>query len=91
MFTGEYPHSGTDHAALYSRQIFTERVMSEVHEQLVAALRAVVAQSPDAHVLVVHALEDVEREQPAWPWRSGEEVPGPYAPNTWSIYAQRTH
>jgi len=65
--------------------------MLDVHEQLVAALRAVVAQSPDAHALVVHALEDAEREQPARSPRSGEEVPGPYAPNAWSIYAERVH
>src|SRR5690349_4539403 len=50
--SGEDPHRGTDHAALYSRQIFPEGAMSQVHEQLVAALRAVVAQSPDAHALV---------------------------------------
>ncbi|KAB1072470.1 hypothetical protein [Methylobacterium planeticum] len=65
--------------------------MSDVHDQLVAALRVIVAQNADAHALVVHALEDVEREAPAPQVPADAEVPGPYAPNPWSMYAGRTH
>ena len=65
--------------------------MLDVHEQLVAALRVIVAQDADAHALVVHALEDLEREKPALLARASDEVPGPYAPNSWSMYGQRTH
>jgi hypothetical protein len=65
--------------------------MSDVHEQLVAALRAVVAQNPDAHALVIHALEDVELEKSVHSSRADHETPGPYAPNAWSMYAQRRH
>jgi hypothetical protein len=65
--------------------------MSDAHEQLVAALRVIVAQDADAHALVVHALEDVERENPALVAQASNEVPGPYAPNSWSMYGGQFH
>ncbi|GEP08059.1 hypothetical protein [Methylobacterium oxalidis] len=65
--------------------------MSDAHQQLVEALRAVVAQDPEAHALVIHALENAEREKSVRSGQSREEVPGPYAPSAWSMYAARTH
>jgi hypothetical protein len=65
--------------------------MFDIHDQLVAALRAVVAQDADAHALVIHALEDVEREKPALAGPSADETPGPYAPNAWSMYGGQFH
>ncbi|MER2266967.1 hypothetical protein [Methylobacterium oxalidis] len=65
--------------------------MSDAHQQLVEALRAVVAQDPEAHALVIHALENAEREKSVRSSQSRDEVPGPYAPNAWSMYAGRTH
>ncbi|MBX9932990.1 MAG: hypothetical protein K2Y56_15855 [Methylobacterium sp.] len=65
--------------------------MSDVHEQLVTALRAVVAEDADAHAHVIHALEVVEREKPAATMRSTEEAPGPYAPNPWSMFDGQLH
>jgi hypothetical protein len=65
--------------------------MLDVHDQLVAALRAVVAQDADAHALVIHALEDVEREKPTLSGHTADEAPGPYAPNPWSMYGGQFH
>lgn len=61
--------------------------MIDAHEQLVAALRVIIAQSDDPQAFIAHALEDVERETPAVLASSGEETPGPYTPNAWSIFA----
>ncbi|MGU3537599.1 hypothetical protein [Methylobacterium sp. A54F] len=65
--------------------------MFDAQEQLVAALRAIVAQSGDAHALVIHALEDVERERSERESLSDEAAHGPYGPNALSIFAERLH
>ena len=65
--------------------------MMDVHDQLVAALRIIVAQSDDPQAVIAHALEDVERETLTPTARSGEAAPGPYTPNSWSIYAAKVH
>ncbi|AWN43938.1 hypothetical protein U8607_19135 [Methylobacterium durans] len=64
--------------------------MSDAHEQLVAALRTIVAEGEDPWTIIDHAMEDVERAQGPSP-ASAEEAPGPYAPNPLSIYAERLH
>ena len=56
--------------------------MSDVHEQLVAALRVIVAQGEDPQSVIAHALEDVEREKKAISAQLSEKAPGPYSPNT---------
>ena len=65
--------------------------MSDVHEQLVAALRAIVAQSKDIQAVIAHALEDVERENLAILVLSSEEAPGPYTSNSWSMFGGQFH
>ncbi|GJD58453.1 hypothetical protein [Methylobacterium dankookense] len=62
--------------------------MSDTYEQLVAALRAVVAQTGDPMPVVAFALQAIEQENLARRRRM-QEVPGPYAPNPMSIYAER--
>jgi hypothetical protein len=65
--------------------------MPDVHEQLVAALRVIIAQSDDPWAIIGHAMEDMEREQTRPVAATGDEVPGPYSPNALSIYAERRH
>ena len=65
--------------------------MSDVHEQLVAALRVIVAQSDDPQSVIAHALEDVEREKPAALDHVRGEARGPYSPNPWSMYGGQFH
>ena len=65
--------------------------MSDVHEQLVAALRVIVAQGEDPQSIIAHALADVEREKTAISAKSVDETPGPYGPNTWSMYGGHFH
>ena len=60
--------------------------MSTGHDQLIAALRIVVAESEDPHAVVDDALKDVEREQSSLQAQQGDAAPGPYAPNAWSMY-----
>ena len=65
--------------------------MSDIHEQLVAALRVIIAQGDDPQSVIAHALEDVEREKPVTLAGSDEEVRGPYSPNSWSMYSRQFH
>ena len=64
--------------------------MLTAHEQLVAALRAIVAQTDDPQALIDVALRDAKRETPAFPAKPGDAAPGPYTPNAWSMYTPRT-
>ena len=80
------------HAALISPALTLEgEFMSDVHEQLVAALRVIVAQGDDPQTVIAHALEDVEREKPTVVARSVQEAPGPYSANPWSMYGGQFH
>lgn len=65
--------------------------MSDVHEQLVAALRIIIAQSNDPWGAIGHAIEDMERERARPAAATADEIPGPYSPNALSIYAERRH
>ncbi|MDR7035833.1 MULTISPECIES: hypothetical protein [Methylobacterium] len=65
--------------------------MSDAHQQLVEALRTIISEGADPWTLVDHIIEDVEREKPAPSGLSREEVPGPYAPNAWSMYTGSSH
>ncbi len=65
--------------------------MSDVHEQLVAALRVIIAQNGDPWSVIGHAIEDMEREQSRPLAATEDERPGPYSPNALSIYAERRH
>lgn len=87
-YSGEDLQSVGRHALhLCPALILEGDIMMDVHEQLVAALRVIVAQSGDPQAIIAHALEDVERETPTPSSASGEETPGPYTPNAWSIFA----
>lgn len=62
--------------------------MSDAYDQLVAALRAIIAQSGDPLPVVAFALQAIEHETRA----RRKHVPdarGPYGPNAMSIYAER--
>lgn len=61
------------------------------HDQLIAALRLILAESEDPQAVVDHALRDVEREQSVLQGRQGDAAPGPYAPNAWSMYVPQAH
>jgi hypothetical protein len=63
--------------------------MSDTYEQLVAALRAVVTQTGDPRPVIAFALQAIEQENLARRRRAQDAVPGPYAPNAMSIYAER--
>lgn len=65
--------------------------MPDVHEQLVAALRVIIAQSDDPWAVIGHAMEDMGREQAGHAAATADEIPGPYSPNALSIYAERRH
>jgi hypothetical protein len=87
VYSGEEAHIVKVHDALISRALALEGCfMSEVHDQLVAALRVIVAHGENPQSVIAHALEDVEREKLAIRAESDEEVPGPYSANPWSMY-----
>ena len=61
-----------------------ESVMSDVHKDLAVTLQADVSQDAGAH-----APEAIEHQKPAFTDHVREERPGPYAPNSWSMYGGR--
>lgn len=82
---------GTTHRAGGGRILPKGDTMSNAQEQLVAALRAIVAESADPHAVVEDALKDVERETSARARQMGDAAPGPYTPCSWSMYVPQAH
>ncbi len=63
--------------------------MSDAYDQLVAALRAIIAQTGDPLPVVAFALQAIEQETRAHRRQVQDEARGPYGPNAMSIYAER--
>ena len=61
------------------------------HEQLVAALRVIIAECDNVQKVINHTIAAIAAEAPE---RMAQPLPvkhGPYAPNSWSRYADRGH
>ncbi|MEA1832892.1 hypothetical protein U8607_12450 [Methylobacterium durans] len=62
--------------------------MQDAHTTLMTALRSIIADGADPRPVIARAIAGLEAERPR-PAAPHREMPGPYAPNAWSIYAGR--